>query len=494
MKEFWGNLGHRLAKAAKSTATWTVTYKWRIAACVGTVGLVTVASVAGHQYVERNTIDVWHVYVNEEQAGTVTDPQIIENYVDQRYENLEKQYPQVHIVLNEEDIAFEKETSFKPESDNDQALSALDNMLEEKTVGVALKIDGETVAIVKDQETADAILNDIKLHFTANEQDEAARNVQILSDDEAEQVARATNREYQSVGFVEEVGIDETEGFDPSQLADPEQLVDKLLTGDVAPTKYVVKEGDCLSCIADKLDISVDEIKAKNPQLKNDNIYIGDELDVTILQPHLSVKTEEHVEELHDIQYETIYKQDDELKMGKTVVDQEGVNGKQLLTFKITKINGMELEQELVSKEIIEEPVSAIVRRGTKIIPGEGTGSFSWPVSGANISSSYGMRWGSLHKGIDLTSKNKTIMATDNGKVVHAGDKSGYGKTVIIDHNNGYQTLYAHMSSISATEGTNVEKGEKLGVMGSTGNSTGVHLHFEIIKNGTAQNPIQYLP
>ncbi|GIQ70459.1 M23 family peptidase [Xylanibacillus composti] len=494
MKEFWGNLGQRLANAVKSAATWTVTYKVRIAACVGTIGLVTVASVAGNAYVERNTIDVWHVYVNEHQAGTVSDPQIIESYVEQRYKQLEEQYPQVHMVLNDEDINFEKETSFKPKTDDDGAIQNLAELLEPKSVGVALKINGETVGIVKDQETADAILNQIKLHFTAADPDEAVRNVRILSEAEAAEAVKKRDSEYESIEFVEEVDVDVVESFDPGQVADPQELVDKLITGDVAPTVYVVKEGDCISCIASKLDISEEEIRAKNPHIENDNIYIGDELDVTILQPHLSVKTEELVEELHDIQYETIYKQDDELKMGKTVVEQQGVNGKQLLTFKLTKINGIEQEQELINKEIIEEATPAIVRRGTKVIPGEGTGSFAWPVSGAKISSSYGMRWGSLHKGIDLTSKNKTIKASDNGKVIHAGEKSGYGNTVIIDHNNGYQTLYAHLKSISVSEGSVVEKGEEIGIMGSTGNSTGVHLHFEVLKNGTAQNPVKYLP
>jgi murein DD-endopeptidase MepM/ murein hydrolase activator NlpD len=108
------------------------------------------------------------------------------------------------------------------------------------------------------------------------------------------------------------------------------------------------------------------------------------------------------------------------------------------------------------------------------------------------MTSGYGERWGRAHKGIDLVG-SKTIKAADNGRVTFAGVKSGYGNVIIIDHNNGYETLYGHLKSISVKEGATVEKGQKIGVMGNTGHSTGVHLHFEVMKNGNNVNPLSYL-
>lgn len=85
------------------------------------------------------------------------------------------------------------------------------------------------------------------------------------------------------------------------------------------------------------------------------------------------------------------------------------------------------------------------------------------------------------------------MKASDEGVITFAGQKSGYGNVIIINHRNGYETLYGHLNSIGVKVGQVVEKGESIGVMGNTGRSTGTHLHFEIIKNGTVENPLTYL-
>lgn len=100
-----------------------------------------------------------------------------------------------------------------------------------------------------------------------------------------------------------------------------------------------------------------------------------------------------------------------------------------------------------------------------------------------------------MHKGIDIARpSDRTIKAADNGTVVSAGnDGGGYGNKIVIDHNNGFRTVYAHLDSISVSVGQTVSKGSKIGIMGSTGDSTGVHLHFEVYKNGKMQNPLKYI-
>jgi murein DD-endopeptidase MepM/ murein hydrolase activator NlpD len=278
----------------------------------------------------------------------------------------------------------------------------------------------------------------------------------------------------------------------PDELANPDEVVAKLITGDVQPTKYTVAAGDCVSCIAKKFGISKQIIYDNNPWIKDDMIKIGDVMDLTVLQPTLSVKTVEHVVQNQEIQYDTEYVKDDSLRLGIIQPITPGKNGLKQVTFEITKVNGLMMEESLLHEDIIETPITAKAKKGTKVVLGEGTGKFAWPVVSPSISSTYGTRWGKLHKGIDITG-NKNILAADNGKVKETGYKSDYGNYIIINHLNGYETLYGHLSKISTTKGKVVEKGEVIGTMGSTGDSTGVHLHFEIIKSGAVQNPLKFL-
>lgn len=130
------------------------------------------------------------------------------------------------------------------------------------------------------------------------------------------------------------------------------------------------------------------------------------------------------------------------------------------------------------------------------------TGNFTWPVPGvSNITSGFGARWGTVHKGIDISSAGiygKPIVAADSGKVIMAGwgnygtGYGGYGNVVAINHGGGYSTLYGHCSSVAVSTGQVVKKGQVIAYVGSTGQSTGPHLHFEIRVNGVAQNPMNW--
>lgn len=133
---------------------------------------------------------------------------------------------------------------------------------------------------------------------------------------------------------------------------------------------------------------------------------------------------------------------------------------------------------------------------GNKLV---GTGQFIWPVPGCyKISSGFGKRWGRNHNGIDIISSNgtvlgKTIVAADSGTVILSKYYSGYGNCVMIDHGNGYVTLYGHMRYASSyKKGATVTKGATIGYVGATGNVTGPHLHFEVRLNGGYKNPLNY--
>lgn len=136
-----------------------------------------------------------------------------------------------------------------------------------------------------------------------------------------------------------------------------------------------------------------------------------------------------------------------------------------------------------------EEKVAWSVREK----PSRGDGYFLMPAPGP-LSSPFGMRWGRMHQGIDIASPIGTpVKAADHGRVVFAGVKAGYGNCVIIDHGNGYETLYGHLDKIMAAEGDIVEKKELIAHSGNTGRSTGPHLHFEIRERGEPVNPLLFL-
>jgi murein DD-endopeptidase MepM/ murein hydrolase activator NlpD len=117
-----------------------------------------------------------------------------------------------------------------------------------------------------------------------------------------------------------------------------------------------------------------------------------------------------------------------------------------------------------------------------------------WPVTG-QVSSEFGQRWGRRHEGLDVAAdEGKPIRALESGTVVFAGRRGTYGKTIIINHGHGFRSLYAHASSLEVSPGEYVEQGQTIARVGSTGHSTGPHLHLEILYRGTPLNPERYLP
>ncbi len=119
-------------------------------------------------------------------------------------------------------------------------------------------------------------------------------------------------------------------------------------------------------------------------------------------------------------------------------------------------------------------------------------GGMVWPVNGT-ITSPFGMRWGRMHQGVDIAAPAGTpIKAAKAGRVILAGYNGGYGNTVIIDHGGGFSTLYAHQSRLGVADGATVGAGQVIGYVGTTGNSTGNHLHYETRVNGVARNPMAY--
>ena len=212
-------------------------------------------------------------------------------------------------------------------------------------------------------------------------------------------------------------------------------------------------------------------------------------------EPRITIRSTETATYTAPVAYDVQYIDNASLYEGETEIKTHGQDGTDLIVATVERVNGEEVSRTVVSTTRITEPVAEVQYRGTKPIPAtQGTGAFHYPLTHYTISSYFGMRWGTLHTGVDLAAPYGTkIYASDGGTVTFAGWKGSYGYLVIISHGGLYETYYAHCSKILVSVGDNVYQGQNIALVGSTGYSTGPHCHFEIRYNGTPYNPLNYL-
>jgi len=245
--------------------------------------------------------------------------------------------------------------------------------------------------------------------------------------------------------------------------------------------EYEVQSGDTVSTIGEKFGVSVDTIIWENSLKSVKDIKPGQKLDI------LPVSGVFYKVKLGDTIY-TIAK--NHQVDAQVVVDWPYNSFANDETFALAVGQMIMVPDGIKPKEKVTTPTAP---RYYANVPGAGlgTGQFAWPTSGGI---SQGYSW--YHKAIDIANKSlPDVVASDGGTVIVTGWPSpwAYGNRVIIDHGNGYQTLYAHMSQIYVGMGQRVARGQAIGRMGSTGRSTGPHLHFEVRQGGSALNPLSFL-
>ena len=301
--------------------------------------------------------------------------------------------------------------------------------------------------------------------------------------------------------FVEDVEI--LEGFvDASYLMNLGNIAEIINATKEGAVTYTVKSGDTLYEIAGENNMSISDLRALNPGYSSKGLHPGDVLLISNAVPYLTVLNVERQNYVQNVPYSIEYQDDSSMYQGDYKVLSKGVYGKADITANVTYVNGQESKREVVASATLSEPIAELQARGTKPRPTWfPTGSFRWPCSGV-ITDYFGYRYAptsgasTYHNAIDIGNRTGTpIYAADGGIVTYAGWQSGYGYLIKIDHNsNGFVTYYAHCSALYVSVGDKVYKGEHIAAMGSTGISTGSHLHFGILKNGTWVNPMNYLP
>jgi murein DD-endopeptidase MepM/ murein hydrolase activator NlpD len=309
----------------------------------------------------------------------------------------------------------------------------------------------------------------------------------------------ATNENTISCEFAEDVEI--RQEYVPSEeIMNLGYLAETLYSTKSAEVTYEVKKGDTWSEIANSHGLTSKELLALNPGYNIDKLQIGEVLTLSASVPYLTMTVVQQERYVDEVNYDIVYTDSANMYKGDYKVTSPGQYGAADVVANVTYVNGEETERTILSSVTLREPVTEQRLQGTKDRPTWlPTGSFRWPTSG-RITSYFGGRrspggiGSTNHKGIDIAnSYGAPVYAADGGTVTYAGWMGGYGYLVQISHGNGYVTYYGHNSSLLVSVGQHVYKGQQIARIGSTGNSTGNHCHFEIRYNGVAKNPLNYL-
>lgn len=275
---------------------------------------------------------------------------------------------------------------------------------------------------------------------------------------------------------------------------------------EIVTSPYTVKGGDTLWALADRFNLDVDTIVDANKKLLKGNVNhlaLGTELRIPNQDGiFVKVSSKDTISKLADK-----YGSTTESIMRANSLDSEKLTagseiflpgGKSVADTSV-KITTTKKDGQVRSATVnISRKISGkISGRNASVTPA--VRGFRWPVLG-QISSPFGWRKSPFgrrrvfHSGLDIRAPRGTVIrAAASGVVVHSGWMSGYGKTVVVSHANGYTTLYGHCSKLAARSGMKVSQGQTIAYVGSTGRSTGNHLHFEVRVGGAPRNPLKYL-
>ena len=437
--------------------------------------LLPVAALAGFAYIVQDRMNVNYVLevmVNGEPVGSVASEQVFESARD--------------------DVQGRIQTVQDSDQDAQATMAAVTQLELDPTYTLAIGGD-----VMNEMEVANAILSasggaigeatavyiDGSLQFVTQDGDHLRSYLESVKqpyEDASDPNVR--------VSFVHDISL--VDGlYLQASMVSYSDILSVLNEGGGART-YTAAEGDTVQTVLDATGVAWDSLAALNPDLTGTDQELagGTEVITGVQSPDLlQVKVIRRESYTSEIPYDTVETQSSEYDFGETVVTSAGQNGLQEITQDITYIDGVQTEISTVSVETLQQPVSEYVTKGTHLKSGMtanyGSGEWMWPVP----QYTYVSRWmSSFHKGADICAAYGTpIYASDSGVVVTAGYHYSYGNYVVIDHGNGWTTLYGHMSALGCSSGQAVERGEVIGYVGSTGNSTGNHCHFEMHHNGT---------
>lgn len=441
--------------------------------------------------------DAYFVYLDGQKIGVIEEKQELLDKINKEQETIKRKY-RVDQVYPASGLEIVKSTTFdKNFSKIDDIYSKINNF---SIKGYVVTINKVSIETEEEKETLKKeylyILD--KDHF-----DESMQKLitAFIPEETYADYLNETQKEITDVGeYINNVFLREKitikEDYISTKndiLTSVEDISRYLLYGSsVESKKYTVKSGDTLESIADKNNLNITELLIANPSIKSKDALLsskGDQtLNVSLIDPVVNIVSKTELVEKQLAYYETIVKYDNRLNYGTSYVEQQGENGIAKVKYEVEYVNGEIFDAKKISMVELSPPINRVIVRGGYRSSAPLVGNpEDWARPTVNyllISSYFGPRRGDFHDAIDIMGdKGSPIFAANDGVVITSGrDPKLYdpGIHIRIDHQNGYFTSYLHLSKTDVKVGQIVKRGQKIGEMGSTGNSSGNHLHFSV--------------
>lgn len=446
--------------------------------------------------------EFYQVYLGGQKIGLIYSKDELYNLIDKEQEGIKKKY-NVDKVYPPEGLDVEKVLTYKTN------LKTAEQIYNEINDIDPFTIEGYEVTVKKDdkknkfyilhKEDLDTAVRNTVLSFIKEEEyDNYLNGVEKGNDEEGRSIT--------DIYFESDISIKKTYiSTEEKIITDEDTLKMYFLFGTTNLTgTYKVKASDTIESIAYNNKLGVEDFLVANPDIKGENalLAVGQEVTVAAIEPVSNIIVESFETEMQKVEYDTEIEYDNKLSVEETYVKQEGSNGLSKVVYATKESNGVILDSQMVSEDVITEPTKKIVVAGAKGVYYVGNSTYwVWPTSKPyRISSCYSYRNHPIrgqyhfHAALDITgTKSKNIYAIQSGTVISAFNDNGYhqgaGNNVKIEHANNYVSQYMHLAKSLVKVGDHVEKGQLIGIMGRTGSATGVHLDFRVFKNGNNINP-----
>lgn len=441
----------------------------------------------------------YQVYLEGKLLGTISSKTELEDYIDRNGEYYKKKY-KVSKVYAPEGLQIKKVYTYsgdvisvseiykKIKKKDTFTIRGYQFVIKHKDKDDEEKIDNVKINVLNKNVFKKAVTTLINTYVGED-------NYRLYLDDN-QMKFDTTGETIENVYIDEDITVKETNiPVDDKIFTDDVELSKYLLYGEDSKDRiYSVKAGDTIDSVAFANKVSPEELLLSNDSLTSTSnlLYPGQQLKVVETSPQISVVEESYVVKDVESRFKTEEKYDKNLLMGDEKVTQEGQKGLDRVSQRVKSINGTIVYVDPLGKQVLKSPVNKVIVKGSKYVSGVGSlTNWGWPTdSGWTLSSGYIYRNSpvgrgrELHTGLDIsgTGYGSNIYATNNGVVMTAEYHYSYGYHVVINHNNGYMTVYAHMSRMAVKPGQTVARGQVIGYVGSTGDSTGPHVHYEIWK------------
>lgn len=445
--------------------------KIRFASGVTIVAFLSVLMIAASGYNTQQVVAVEQngevvAYIKDEETYQEAKNIIAEQFVDMPTEKTEiKTVPEITPTHTLVETSVPQNVPIEDEAELAETL--LQNANQDVVTATGLYIDGNFYGCTYDGDILKDTLNQMKDAY-AIEQGVSIDAVSVKSDLDLRQGIYLTN-----------------------SLQEGEALASKMHGTFQDRETYTVLEGDTITSISEKTGVDYNTIISLNPDLDEFNIRPGDSIILQMEKPLISLSAVKEVQYQQEVPYYQEKQENANLEEGIVNVLQAGENGLVNVTAQIEIIDGVEVGTTVISEETLKGVVPEIVEVGTKEI-----GDLIRPINikSGYVSQGYSSAFDLDHGAVDIAASTGTpVYASAEGTVEKvAYDSDGYGNYIIIDHGNGMKTLYAHLSKVEVTKDQKVNQNDQIGLVGSTGHSTGPHLHFEVIIGDKKVNPFDY--